>query len=860
MPAPYEPESSLPGVPHTGARMPTQSQMVNEMLQRQHGNKLAGMILAADSRAQAVTAMMARGVAGDGASQWIQEDKGKLSNLGISSMINSNMMSGFTGGSSLDMAFGIQNAVGRGMRISSGGQQQMFSGRGFVNDSITSKLFDRVQGDFYGTLGAAKLQRTQGYDRGEVGQAFNALGERGAFTGINIGELKQAGDKNSFALDEGAVKKIKDLTAAALKTVRGLTDITGDRNIRNMMDLAERATGGDMTTVAGAEAVRAKVEHITRTAGLIGENPQSMLARVVNMGGGADAITAVTASANTFQAATEQRRRLMDQGVWTAAPNQQAIEHANLAGMKAVKNEEKEAMGALWVMQNYGLKDDEKAGIQQRITAITAGKDWHEKAAARAELSRYTKGMTGGVALASIFNQQGGAEGIMAGLNDENKQFGSDFARKEDMSRLFNINMREMSAVNRLDKIAGLKSGSVAKIGTDVFGTLDKGSQNQLIDALQKDDISGARAAIKNSTGFDSEKDRQAAMDRLNNAVVDGSTGQLGKALSLARVNIANNPLMNNAESKGDAELARDSANRRKMDERKFGTGAAETDLISAFVRGMAGGENIGDTQILQYAENRKDPAMVKMQLNKDATAFTDIDAFTGTQLEKMDGLAKALGVDNKADALKGALGTSKGVAAFTDYLNKKGYNWQTDGDNKLRALNSDASKASEDNLSKESTRAIVKGLTGADDAKIDDIMSSPSKLGAMLASNSDKILDGLNDPKSDTGQMLSAFRNQNKDAYGGLLDTMISKRQDAVAFKKDHWFHNMTSTGASNTDEKGNKFEGDRAKKELDQLLKAKSQFAADGKEGDMIGRVKMIIGDDLVMELYKSRGLDSK
>lgn len=99
----------------------------------------------------------------------------------LSSMWNSQFFSEHVGGSDIDLAFGIQNAVqASGFRVA--GQRVM--GSGPVSDQLTMDMWKGADKYFF-EGGFGNLRRTQGFDRTQIGQIASALGARGAFAGMD---------------------------------------------------------------------------------------------------------------------------------------------------------------------------------------------------------------------------------------------------------------------------------------------------------------------------------------------------------------------------------------------------------------------------------------------------------------------------------------------------------------------------------------------------------------------------------------------------------------------------------------------------------------------------------------------------
>ena len=174
-------------------------------------------------------------------------------------MFNNPALASITGGSALDMGFGIQNMIYQsGLRANG----QRIYGGGAVTDAAAVNLFDRMQDNFFDSKrgGLAKLDKTFGADRTELGQIFSALGQRGAFAGMDIGNISTYGG-NSVQVGgaDALTQKISSMTSEAAKTLRIVKDILGDLGMQELMRVTESLTGGSFSNTRDTTAMQRSI-------------------------------------------------------------------------------------------------------------------------------------------------------------------------------------------------------------------------------------------------------------------------------------------------------------------------------------------------------------------------------------------------------------------------------------------------------------------------------------------------------------------------------------------------------------------------------------------------------------------------
>jgi hypothetical protein len=884
----FEPGSSLPGVQHTGGFSPTQYQQLQNILQRQQSNSLATYVLANDPRALAATSMAARAIGGNNGAKWMNSDIGKGANLAMSAAINSGMVFN-TGGNSLDLMFGIQQAASRGMRanVMGGAANQFFAGRGMATDMVSKQLYDSTMQGFYGPMGAANLRMTQGYDRGGVGQAFAALGERGAFAGMNVGTLKTMADgKTGFELDERAGNKIKDLTARALKTVRILTDITGNTNVKEMMRMAETVTGASFTESGGSELIRAKLNHITQSSDLLGLNSQEVMNRIAGFGGGAGATNAVLDAALASSVQAQQRSMLSAAGQFSPSFSQDTLSKINYAGHQALGSEQVEIGAAMMLMQNTGVGKAASGAIQKHIAAITGARSLQDEFQARAGLARFLTGadggsdLTGGRGVGGVFMQAGGFEGIQSRLSGANNAIYSEALRGVNTSRLQGMDITDLvlgaragateTGLDGKNGRARFNEGELLPLANILFNKMDSPTSTKLIAAMKGGASPGKIAEIMSGApGFDSDAERNGAAGSFS--AFSSKYKKAGEILSTLQAAKLSDPLYNTEGSAGDKALQQKNLIRAKLDASTFGSAPAEgANIIQTILRGMAGATNFGEVQTLQYMKFAKDKSLMQLAINTDPktgvkTGFATAD--TLAHFTKIAGLADALGVSNDAASIQGAIQKKDGFGKLLSFMESKGIEYHAaagdDGRESMVAAEHDDADRNAKRLERDATENMLKDVLGVNADSAHNIATAKfgkdaGVLGAMeTLDGRHRFMQALSgDPNSVEGKSARMFAEKNKDVMHAFLEkTMELNAEGAKKYREEGMFGKAVDIGLDALGAHNGSFGAKTANDDYEAAKAEKSKLDAEGSAGDMIGTVKMIIDDGVIMQLYKQK-----
>lgn len=253
---------------------PTMSQFAAS--QRNHAQQMqfAEQMLQTDRRIRYMTDQLSQRMNGMGLDAWAAKDPNaaRFTQQAIGRILSNPTISQFTGGSPMDLVFGLQTMVGNsGMRLSG---QQLF-GQGAVTNLLTRDLFQQFSRQFEDDRGFLDRRKTFGFDRTELAQVFSVMGEQGAFSGMDMGEIKRAADGSfQVGLNEGSRDRITKSVSEAAKTLRMLKDVFGDRSMRELSDLAQNLSGIGIGEFGGSAAIRDRIAGTLTSAAALGFDPR----------------------------------------------------------------------------------------------------------------------------------------------------------------------------------------------------------------------------------------------------------------------------------------------------------------------------------------------------------------------------------------------------------------------------------------------------------------------------------------------------------------------------------------------------------------------------------------------------------
>jgi hypothetical protein len=181
------------------------------------------------------------------------------------------------GGSDIDFLFGSQNAVqASGLRV---GGSRLFGG-GALSDRVAYDLWKASDRYFFDEKagGMGRLDRTQGFDRTQLGQIYSVMGQRGAFSGLDIGaSVSTVGGKLDIRYDEAAMQKMPKAVEEAAKALRMVQDVVGGRPTLELIKISENIIGASMGTAQYAATVQRRMAEVMASSSAFGYSPHATM-------------------------------------------------------------------------------------------------------------------------------------------------------------------------------------------------------------------------------------------------------------------------------------------------------------------------------------------------------------------------------------------------------------------------------------------------------------------------------------------------------------------------------------------------------------------------------------------------------
>lgn len=178
----------------------------------------------------------------------------------------------------VDLMTGLSSvASGSGFRVGNAGQQPNIYGYGPIASGISQKLFSGVMDDFYQHGIYPNQQRTFGFGDTDMGVLANELTRRGAFQGMDLGDMENSSDGTmSFSKMDTVRQQITDYMSRAAQALSGLRDAFGGGTMQQLIAVAESLVGQDMVS-AGPGYLQQRLGQTLNQAHAYGMDPQGWL-------------------------------------------------------------------------------------------------------------------------------------------------------------------------------------------------------------------------------------------------------------------------------------------------------------------------------------------------------------------------------------------------------------------------------------------------------------------------------------------------------------------------------------------------------------------------------------------------------
>jgi hypothetical protein len=591
-------------------------------------------------------------------------------------------------------------------------------GGGVVTDAMSRSVFDTVKNNFFDQVTGLPKKAAHGLNMSQMGEAMGQLTSRGAFRGMEIGDIN-LNEKGvyEFKQNEQKMEKVNKIFSDYAGMLKDARQIFGDLPIADLTQNAERLIGTSLREMGSVSAMRNRMANITATSAAFGLNPAAVAENMMQMTDGIqnsmynkamqdpriagqphlEAITSTAfgrVAANISETAvlggmlaghssTAASNAYAEQGKYMPTIDASAASRMMAQTMIEIASPRDKAvtgnvLAAQTMLDRGVIKDPEIASqVQDLITQMGNTGDVKQQAVLNQKL-------------ASLVNSSGAdIEGFKAAYTDtamRNMMSSEGTAR---MSKFY-----ENTAYNRLPMEA-TKQLNMAKQDAGLFGISDAGYKNReaftnLIGAVDKQ----AQDALLTSVGASGEIDEEA----LDKAYAD--TPGLSKVLSKDKFKETINQFakdpnreqgnlkdqltgMFDAARSNPAFAAAGSAREKLLaDERgvqsylassSLGEPLTSEDLGTELMRGFFGSGKIDNNVVLESLKNKGLASSFaikadKTGLNLDAAGVDSLASTLGEN--QMAALARSLNLDiNDKEGLAKALATPEGFKALQSNL-----------------------------------------------------------------------------------------------------------------------------------------------------------------------------------------------
>lgn len=671
--------------PQTGGFNPTPADAISSTLRQNSSAGLMEYALYNDPRTRALSGLLATGLAG---SQ--EQAANMLRNSSSGQFIKDASMAAVSaglipGGSPTALAAGVQQMVAtQGFNVGGNiGRGSPVFGGGAITDMMSKSVFDSVKKNFFDDVTGLSKKSAHGLNMTQMGEAMGQLTSRGAFRGMDIGEIN-LNEKGvyEFKQNEGKMQKVNKIFSDYAGMLKDARQIFGDLPISELTQNAERLVGTSLREIGSVSAMRNRMANIQATSAAFGLNPAAVADRMMSM---TDSV-----QSGMFSKAMQDPRVAMDPHLMAMTSTAFGRSSANIAeasvlgGIRAgdsataasnlyaeqgkfmptISSEDASKMLAQGMLEIGSPRDKKITGnVLAAQTMLSIGQIKDPKIASQVQDLITKMGNTGDVKEQAVLNQQlarlvnsGGGDierfkAVYSSTEMQNMMSAEDTARydkfKENTYRS-RLAMEGTKNINTAKQDYGLfrqgKEGYQNREAfTELISAVDKKAQDALLSAVGAGgeiDEAALDKAYENTPALakvmPKEKFKktisQFAQDpgRAQGNLKDQLTGVMDTARRSSRFSALG--------SSREKTLADERAVQTYLSSTSLGEGLAPEDFGTELVRGFFGAGKIDNNVILESLRNKD--KLSTFNINADKTAL-DLDT------ESLGKLSDTIGADN---------------------------------------------------------------------------------------------------------------------------------------------------------------------------------------------------------------------
>lgn len=301
-----------------GGYNPTRADFIRRQSAQMQQQQLSQYALQTDPRAQMLGHLLQQNLDPTG-----NQFGGPGAQLMLGSLMNSQWMRAFTGGSRQEMLTGIAAGLENMSEIRTSAGE--FSGPGVFTNQMAIQSMRALEDQMFTATGAARTDRTHGLDRGELGRVMAMAGQRGLLSDVGematvqefrtrdeiqaaLGAARERaaqtgssadagvvsdletleaalGDSNEFdiprrvmTLSEEGKRRIGEVAEEGAKAIAAMKDMLGDLGDNQLWSAMEDFSGGRIASRRALAETTERIEMVQTLAAIAGGSPEAYMA------------------------------------------------------------------------------------------------------------------------------------------------------------------------------------------------------------------------------------------------------------------------------------------------------------------------------------------------------------------------------------------------------------------------------------------------------------------------------------------------------------------------------------------------------------------------------------------------------
>lgn len=876
--------------PQTGGFNPTPADAMSSAIRQNSTNGLLEYSLFSSPRVRNFSQQLATGLAGDPA-----QASRLLNNTGQGQLLKDisalAVASGLIpGGNPMQLAASVQQMVGtQGFNVGGNfGRNSPVFGGGNITDGMSRTIFDSIKSNFYDRVTELPKRSAHGMNMTQMAEAMGQLTARGAFRGMDIGELNiDAKGKLDFKLDKQKMERVNQVFSDYAGMLKDARKIFGDLPIADLTQNAERLIGTSLREMGSVSAMRNRMANIQATSSAYGLNPAVVADRMMSMTDSVQMAMYANAMRDPRNSRDPHMQAILSTsfgrnaadisqaavlGGISAADTSAAASNAYAAQgiyMPTIGNEEAAQALAGTMQQMQTDRDNQTLGNVLATRHMLSTGKIKDPVLANKLKTLMTQTMTAGSAQQSAeLNQQIATTLAENGINIDNYKMGrtdAEMRRELDpTSSRQHTRELELGARRRLieegtiqmninEDDFGLFGGTETgvknrELFSDFMGNVNKKSQDALLSAVgpngeinetKLNEIYANTPMLAEAMSKDKFKEMISSFSKDPARAAGKVTDQINAMT--ATMHRSGRSAVSGSEQ--DRLMAEERAVKNYLSSTSLGDGVNAESLGTELMRGFFGTGKIDNQVVLESLKNKGQLTSFTQKGDKSGLDLNEesLGKLSDTiGAEQMANVAAQLGIDpSDKKALAAALGTPKGFAALQQNLGTAAMGVNADGT--ISFASGAALEEETKNLETTAMMTAAKNLFGAD-----------KKIGGDLATEEGRAQynkDVLSELTKGGGAKLSdlADKFSKNNFSGGEYESLLSLSQSNPQIR-EAIRDSARAANAEGTEE---------GKKKYNQLRALDRQLEADSGGGSKFLGVLEIMTESLAqLKLFQESG----